>query len=83
MSFSYQSSDEDMEIDSIYSTQDETNCDSDEDDIQVIACYSKTKEFPPQLVAGRGVTNDLTECLIYLSLPETEQSVPESYFTEL
>ena len=83
MSLSYQSSDEDMEVDSIYSSsQNRTNGDSDEDDIQNIECFSETQEFPPQLVAGRCMTTDLTECLNYLSLLETELSVPESYFTE-
>ena len=52
VSLSHRSSDEDMEIDSIYSVQDETNCDSDDDDIKVIACYSETSEIPLQLVAG-------------------------------
>ena len=82
VSLSYQSSDEDMEVDSNYSIQDVTTRDSDDDDIQVIACYSKNSEFPPQLAAGRAMTNDLTEWLSYLNLPETEESVQESYFTQ-
>ena len=53
-----------------------------DDDIQVIACYSENPEFPPQLAAGRAMTSDLTDCLGYLSLPETAETVPESYFTE-
>ena len=59
-----------------------TTRDSDEDDIQVIACYSESPEFPPQLAAGRTTTTDLTECLSYLSLPEAAESVTESYFRE-
>ena len=66
VSLSYRSSDEEMEVDSIYSVHD-----SDDDDIQVIACYSENQEFPPQLAAGRAMTTDLSDCLGYLSLPET------------
>ena len=76
----FQSSDEDIEIDYIYSVQDETNCDSDDDDIQVIGRYSEASEFPPQLVAGRAMTTELADCMSNLGLPETEQS--ECYFTE-
>ena len=83
VSLSYQSSDEDMEIDYIHSVQDETNCDSDDDDIQVIACSSEASEFRPQLVAGRAMTTELADSMSNLGLPETEQSVSESYFTEL
>ena len=82
MSLSYCSYDEEKEVDSIYSVHDTDPCDSDEDGIQVIACYSKNPEFPPQLAAGRAMTSDLTDCLSYLSLPETVGTVPESYFTE-
>ena len=71
-----------MEGDSIYSVHDTNQCDSDDDDLQVIACYSETQEFPPQLTAGRAMTTDLTDCLSYLSLPETVETVTESYFTE-
>ena len=74
VSLSYRSSDEEMEVDSIYSVHD-----SDDDDIQVIACYTENQEFPPQLAAGRAMTTDLSDCLGYLSLPET---ISESYFTE-
>ena len=74
VSLSYRSSDEEMEVDSIQSVHD-----SDDDDIQVIACYSENQEFPPQLTAGRAMTTDLSDCLGYLSLPET---ISESYFTE-
>ena len=82
VSFSYQSSDEDMEVDSIYSIQDMTTRDSDDDDIQVIACCSENSEFPPPLAAGGAMTTDSTECLSYLNLPETQESVEESFFTE-
>ena len=58
VSLSYRSCDEDMEVDSIYSVHDTDQCDSDEDDIQVIACYSENPEFPPQLTAGRAMTSD-------------------------
>ena len=71
-----------MEVDSIYSVHDADQCDCDEDDIQVIACYSENQEFPPQLTAGRAMTSDLNDCLSYLSLLESVETVPESYFTE-
>ena len=51
VSLSYISSDEDMEVDSIYSVHDTAPQDSDDDDIQVIACNSENREFPPQLAA--------------------------------
>ena len=79
---SYRSSDEEMDVDSIYSVHDTAPRDSDEDDIQVIACNSENQEFPPQLAAGRAMTSDLSVCLGYLGLPETTETVPESYFTE-
>ena len=82
VSLSYRSSDEDMEVDSIYSAHDTAPQDSDDDDIQVIACYSENREFPPQLAAGRAMTSDLSACLGYLSLPETTETATESYFTE-
>ena len=66
----------------IYSIKDEINQDSDVDDVQVIACYAETRYFPPQLVAGRAMTSDLTQSLSNLSLPETETNLPENYFTE-
>ena len=56
VSLSYRSSDEDMEVDSIYSIHYTDQCDSDEDDIQVIAWYSENPEFPPQLTAGKAMT---------------------------
>ena len=82
VSLSYRSSDEDMEIDSIYSAHDTAPQDSDDDDIRVIACYSENREVPPQLAAGRAMTSDLSACLGYLSLPETTETATESYFTE-
>ena len=82
VSLSYRSFDEELEVDSIYSVHDTAPQDSDEDDIQVIACYSENQEFPPQLAAGRAMTSDLSVCLGYLSLPETTETAPESYFTE-
>ena len=82
VSLSYRSSDEEMKVDSIYSVHHTAPQDSDEDHIQVIACYSENQEFPPQLAAGRAMTSDLSVCLGYLSLPETTETVPESYFTE-
>ena len=59
VSLSYQSSDEDMEVDSIYSIQDVTTRDSDDDDIQVIARHSENSGIPPQLAAGRALSTDL------------------------
>ena len=69
---SYQSSEEDMDIDSITSTQDVLNSDSDDDDIQVLACYRLSPEFPQQLIAGRAITTEITECLNDLNLPSSE-----------
>ena len=82
VSLSYRSSDEDMEVDSIYSVQDTAPQDSDDDDNQVIACYSENREFPPQLAAGRAMTSDLSTCLGYLSLPETTETATGNYFTD-
>ena len=45
VSLSYQPSDGDVELDSIYSIQEGAACDSDDDNIQVIACYSEIAEF--------------------------------------
>ena len=69
MSLSYRSSDEEMEVDSIYSVHDTAPQDSDEDDIQVIAPYSENQEFPPQLAAGRAMTSDMSVCLSRLLKP--------------
>ena len=71
-----------MEFESINSVHDINVGDSD-DDIQVIRCYSETSAFSPQLAAGRAMTTELADCMSNLSLPEKEQSVTESYFTEL
>ena len=69
---SYQSSDEDMEIDSIPQVDDTQEVVSDDDEIQVLACYSYNDTFPPQLVAGRAMTTELTECLNDLNIPPCE-----------
>ena len=72
-----------MEIESIYSVHNTNDGDSD-DDLQVIGCYSEASAFPPQLAAGRAMTTELADCMSNkLSLPETEQTETESYFTEL
>ena len=61
VNLSYQSSDEDMDIDSINSTKDVQDIVSEEDDIQVLACYRYNDEFPPQLAAGKAMTTELSE----------------------
>ena len=78
----YQSSDEDMDIDSITSIEDTQNVVSDDDEIQVLACYDYNNPFPPQLVAGRAMTTELTECLNDLNIPPSEPIDPVSTFSE-
>ena len=57
----YESSDEDMEIDTESTTA--INQSQDEDsDIEVIAFYRETPIYPPQIVAGRAMTFDIGAC---------------------
>ena len=79
---SYQSSDEDMDVDSINSTDDILDAASGDDDIQVLACYRYNTEFPPQLAVGRAMTTELTECLNDLNLPISEPIESVSTFSE-
>ena len=79
---SYQSSDEDMDIDSVASTNDTQNGVSGDDEIQVLACYNYNDTFPPQLVAGRAMTTELTECLNDLNIPPSEPIDSVSTFSE-
>ena len=79
---SYQSSDEDMDVDSINSADDILDAAGEDDDIQVLACYRYNTEFPPQLAAGRAMTTELTECLNDLYLPISEPTESVSTFTE-
>ena len=79
---SYQSSDEDMDIDSMASINDTQNGVSDDDEIQVLACYNYNDTFPPQLVAGRAMTTELTECLNDLIIPPSEPIDSVSAFSE-
>ena len=53
----YESSEEDMEIDSASVTAIEQDQDSDSDR-EVIACYRETPVYPPQLAGGRAMTFD-------------------------
>ena len=53
----YESSEEDMEIDSASVTAIEQDQDKDSY-IEVIACYRETPVYPPQLVGGRAMTFD-------------------------
>ena len=53
----YESSEEDMEIDSASVTAIEQDQDADSD-IEVIACYRETPVYPPQLAGGRAMTFD-------------------------
>ena len=79
---SYQSSDEDMDIDSVASINDTQNGVSDDDEIQVLACYNYNDTFPPQLVAGRAMTTELTQCLNDLNIPPSEPIDSVSAFSE-
>ena len=79
---SYQSSDEDMDVDSINSADDILDATGEDDDIQVLACYRYNTEFLPQLAAGRAMTTELTECLNDLNLPISEPTESVSTFTE-
>ena len=79
---SYQSSDEDMDIDSITSTDDAKDVVSDDDEIQVLACYNYNDTLPPQLVAGRAMTTEFTECLNDLNIPPSEPIDSVSTFSE-
>ena len=42
------------------------------DEIQVLACYREKMPFPPQFVAGRAMTTELTHCLNDLNIPDGE-----------
>ena len=57
----YESSDEDMDIDTASTTVVNQSLDEDSD-IEVIACYRETQIYPPQLAAGRAMTFDITDC---------------------
>ena len=54
----YESSDEDMEIDTVSTTVVNRNLD-DDSDIEVLACYREAPIYHPQLTAGRAMTFDL------------------------
>ena len=69
VSLSYASSEEDMEVDSVTSVQDQLDRESDDEDIQVLACYYENPSYLPQLAAGRAMTTGLTQCLNDLKLP--------------
>ena len=55
----YESSEEDMEVDSASVTVIEQDADSD---IEVIACYREAPVYPPQLAGGRAMTFYLVTC---------------------
>ena len=80
-SLSYQSSDEDMEIDSVSIADNLENQDCDED-IQDLACYRESDPFLPQLIAGRAMTTELSQYLNDFSLPNEDSVVSASTFTE-
>ena len=69
-------------MDSITSTGDVTELNSEDDDIQVLACHRTVSEFRPQLVAGRPMTTELTQCLNDFSLPEIASPESLSTFSE-
>ena len=55
---------------------------SDNDEIQVLACYRETPDFPSQMVAERALTTELSQCLNDLSIPEDDFTDLASTFTE-
>ena len=81
MSLFYQSSEEEMEADSVSNADGFDNQDSD-DDIQVLARYRENMPFFPQLVAGRAMTTELTHYLIDLNLPDEDLIESISTFTD-
>ena len=81
VSLSYQSSDEEMEVDSVSIADGPDGQDSD-DDIQVLACYRENIPFPPQLTAGRAMTTELAHCLNDLNIPDDDLIGSVSTFTD-
>ena len=81
VSLSYQSSDEEMEVDSASVTDGPDGQDSD-DDIQVLACYRENVPFPPQLIAGRALTTELAHCLNDVNIPDDDLIGSASTFTD-
>ena len=80
-SLSYQSSDEEMEVDSVSVVDGPDGQDSD-DEIQVLACYRENIPFPPQLIAGRAMTTELTHCSNDLNIPDDDLIGSASTFTD-
>ena len=70
------------DVDSINSNTDVQNVETDDADIQVLACYRFNSELPPQLAAGRAMTTELTECLNDLNLPISEPNEFAGAFSE-
>ena len=58
VSDTYNSSNEDMEIDVVSVHDDLTQDDGADSDVEIIACYRDAPVYPPQLVAGRAMTTD-------------------------
>ena len=81
VSLLYQSSDEEMEVDSVSVADGPEGQDSD-DDIQVLACYRENIPFPPQLTAGRAMTTELAHCLNDLNIPDDDLIGSASTFTD-
>ena len=71
-----------MDVDALISTTDVLNIESDDDDIQVLACYRFNPEFLPQLAAEKAMTTELTACLNDLNLPISEPNEFASTFSE-
>ena len=69
VSLSYESSEEDMDVDSVKSVHYLLDREDEDDDIQVLACYYENPPFPPALATGRAMTTELTQGLKDLSLP--------------
>ena len=61
VSLTYSSSEEDMERDSVTSVRDLLDRETEDDYMQVLACYYENPPFPPQRAAGRALTAELTK----------------------
>ena len=81
VSLSYQSSDEELEVDSVSIADGPDGQDSD-DDIQVLACYRENIPFPPQFTAGRAMTTELAHCSNDLNIPDDDLIGSVSTFTD-
>ena len=80
--FSYASSKNALEVDSVTSVQDLLDKENEDDDIQVLTCYYENPLISLQLTAGRAMTTILTQGLNDLSLPSDTFLDAADTFTE-